>query len=186
MRRAIRVLALLIMMLVIVISCTSAESPTYPTIAEINDLLASNQELFTGAAEILRSHKNFFDFVYEQTDQWRITSFDQEWLPSYFGEIEIETIRSAMQLAELRDVKYLHFFVPMSPYTWETTAPAIQFSYQVQNEDGDVDVYQLCYIRADDSGAEEEKDEAVTAELAYLQRNSSVLKLDVDGWYGIM
>jgi hypothetical protein len=183
--RVIQGLALLIMMLVTVTSCTSTESPTYPTIAGINELLASNQELFTDAAEILRSHKNFFDFVYEQTDQWRITSFDQEWLPSYFSETEIEAIRSVMELAEPRDVKYLHFTVPMSPYNWETTAPAIQFSYQVQNEDGSVDVYQLCYIRADNSGTEEEKIEAVEAELAYLQRNSSVLKLDIDGWYGI-
>lgn len=183
--RTVQCMSVLLVTLAIATSCTPTGSSTYPTIEEVNELLVSNQELFTSAAEILRSHKNFFDFVYEQTEQWRITSLDQEWLPSYFSETEIETICSVMELVEPRDVKYVHFTVPMSPYNWETTAPAIQFSYQVQDEDGNVDVYQLCYIRADESGTEEEKNEAVAAELAYLQRNSSVLNLDVDGWYGI-
>ena len=183
--RAIQGLALLIVLPFIAMSCASAGSSTYPTIAEINELLADNQELFTSAAEILRSHEDFFAFVYEQTGQWRITGFDQEWLPSYFSETEIGTIRSLMELAEPRDVKYVLFTVPMSTYSWKTAAPAIRLSYQVQDENGGVDVYQLCYIRADDSGTEEERNEAVAAELAYLQRHSSVLNLDADGWYGI-
>ncbi len=176
---------LLLIILIIVTSCTSIEPSTYPTIAEINKLLESNIELFTSAAEILRSHKDFFDAVYEQTDQWRITSFDQEWIPSFFSDKEIELIHSVLLLEEPVQIKYVGFTVPMSARKWETRAPAIQFSYKLQDENGAVSLYELYYVRADDTGTESEKREAVETELNYLQRNALVVTLDVNGWYGI-
>ena len=134
--------------------------------------------------------------MYEETGQWGISSLDEEWISQWdhewasfsFDEAEIETIRSVMKLQDLRDLQYEHFAVPMSsyPYQWETSAPAILFTYRVQAENGSSDLYQLCYVRADDSGTEEEQHKAVEEELGFLQRfGASLLELDVNGWYGI-
>ena len=156
--KTIQALAFLMIPLILVTSCAPAESPGYPTIAEINELLENNRELFT-----------------------RTASFS-------FDEAEIETIRSVMKLQDLRDLQYEHFAVPMSsyPYQWETSAPAILFTYRVQAENGSSDLYQLCYVRADDSGTEQEQHKAVEEELGFLQRfGASLLELDVNGWYGI-
>ena len=194
--KTIQALAFLMIPLILVTSCAPAESPGYPTIAEINELLENNRELFTRTSEILRGHPDFFRHLYEETGQWGISSLDEEWIAQWehewasfsFDEAEIETIRSVMKLQDLRDLQYEHFAVPMSsyPYQWETSAPAILFTYRVQAENGSSDLYQLCYVRADDSGTEEEQHKAVEEELGFLQRfGASLLELDVNGWYGI-
>ena len=58
--KTIQALAFLMIPLILVTSCALAESPGYPTIAEINELLENNRELFTRTAEILRGHPDFF------------------------------------------------------------------------------------------------------------------------------
>ena len=144
--KTIQALAFLMIPLILVTSCAPAESPGYPTIAEINELLENNREFFTRTAEILRGHPDFFRHLYEETGQWGISSLDEEWIAQWehewasfsFDEAEIETIRSVMKLQDLRDLQYEHFAVPMSsyPYQWETSAPAILFTYWVQAENG--------------------------------------------------
>lgn len=57
--KTIQALAFLMIPLILVTSCALAESPGYPTIAEINELLENNRELFTRTAEILRGHPIF-------------------------------------------------------------------------------------------------------------------------------
>lgn len=194
--KTIWALTLLMISLILITSCAPAEPPGYPTIAEINELLENNRELFTRTAEILRGHPDFFRHLYEETGQWGISSLDEGWIPQWdhewvsfsFDEVEIETIRSVMKLQDLRDLKYERFTVSMSPYPyqWETSAPAILFTYRVQGENGSSDLYQLCYVRADDSGTEEEQRKAVEEQLGFLQRfGASLLELDANGWYGI-
>ena len=114
--KTIQALAFLMIPLILVTSCALAESPGYPTIAEINELLENNRELFTRTAEILRGHPDFFRHLYEETGQWGISSLDEEWISQWdhewasfsFDEAEIETIRSVMKLQDLRDLQYEH------------------------------------------------------------------------------